>query len=59
MERVVNMWGFVLSALGPIRILIADDHSVVRERLHRVLHWQSDFEIVGEAKTGVEAVSLA
>jgi DNA-binding NarL/FixJ family response regulator len=43
----------------PIRLLIADDHFVVRAGLRDVLSSQPDFEIVGEATNGVEAVALA
>ena len=43
----------------PIRILIVDDHFVVRAGLHDVLSSQPDFEVVGEATNGVEAVTLA
>jgi DNA-binding NarL/FixJ family response regulator len=43
----------------PIRILIADDHSVVRQGLRMFLNLDSDFELVGEAKNGAEAVDLA
>jgi DNA-binding NarL/FixJ family response regulator len=46
-----------LPAFKPIRILIADDHPVVREGLRRLLEGQQDFQIVGEAETGVEAVA--
>ncbi len=40
----------------PIRILVADDHPVVRDGLVAILSTQSDFEIVGEAASGEEAV---
>lgn len=43
----------------PIRILIADDHEVVRKGLVMVLRLQPGFEIVGEARDGVEAVQRA
>ena len=43
----------------PIRLLIVDDHFVVRAGLQDVLSSQPDFEIVGEATNGVEAVALA
>jgi len=42
-----------------IRILITDDHPVVRAGLQGMLASQPDFEIVGEATDGVEAVALA
>jgi len=41
-----------------IRLVIADDHPVVRAGLQGMLVSQPDFEIVGEAMTGVEAVAL-
>jgi len=41
-----------------IRILIADDHLVVRRGLVLVLRQEPDFEIVGEAKDGLEAVQM-
>jgi NarL family two-component system response regulator YdfI len=42
-----------------IRILIADDHLVVREGLEAILDTTPDLELVGEAKDGHEAVELA
>ena len=41
-----------------IRILLADDHEVVRRGLSLVLRQEPDFEIVGEAENGAEAVSM-
>lgn len=43
----------------PIRVLIADDHAVVREGLRSFLELQEDMEVVGEAADGAEAVALA
>lgn len=42
-----------------IRILLADDHAVVRQGFRRILETQPDMEIVGEASNGREAVQLA
>jgi DNA-binding NarL/FixJ family response regulator len=42
-----------------IRILIVDDHHVVRRGLIFFLKTQANFEIVGEARNGLEAVEMA
>jgi NarL family two-component system response regulator YdfI len=42
--------------IEPLRILIADDHQVVREGLRMILEAEDGFEVVGEAADGVEAV---
>lgn len=42
-----------------IRVLIADDHHVVRRGLLFFLKTQKDIEVVGEAKNGIEVVELA
>ena len=41
-----------------IKVLIADDHHVVRRGLLFFLKTQKDIEVVGEAKNGAEAVQL-
>src|SRR5689334_22677439 len=43
----------------PIRILIADDHAVVRQGLRMFLRLESELEIVGEAVNGKQALSMA
>ena len=45
--------------MDKMRILLAEDHKVVREGTRRLLESQDDFEVVGEASDGVEAVELA
>ena len=42
-----------------IRVLIVDDHAVVREGLRTFLELQDGIAVVGEAPDGVEAVELA
>jgi two-component system, NarL family, response regulator LiaR len=42
----------------PIRILLADDHAVVRQGLRMFLGLDPELEIVGEARDGAEAVQL-
>jgi RNA polymerase sigma factor (sigma-70 family) len=43
----------------PIRILVADDHAIVRDGLRALLERQTDMAIVGEAADGRECVRLA
>lgn len=45
--------------MSPIRILIVDDHTLVRDGLNTILSRQADFEVVGEASNGLEATQLA
>jgi NarL family two-component system response regulator LiaR len=42
-----------------IKVLLAEDHSVVREGLRELIERQEDMRVVGEASDGEEAVSLA
>lgn len=42
-----------------IRVLLADDHAVVRQGFRLILAQQEDMEVVGEAGGGLEAVRLA
>lgn len=44
--------------MGNVKLLIADDHPVVRSGLRGMLEGQPDFEVVGEAEDGAEAVAL-
>jgi DNA-binding NarL/FixJ family response regulator len=42
-----------------VRILIADDHPIFRDGLRRLLESEREFQVVGEACDGIEAVNLA
>ena len=42
-----------------IRLLIADDHLTIRQGLRLILETEQEFELIGEAADGVEAVQLA
>jgi DNA-binding NarL/FixJ family response regulator len=46
------------TAHGPIRVLVADDHPVVRTGLAAVLVQEADLELVAEAENGARAVAL-
>jgi len=45
--------------MDKIRVLIADDHSILREGIRSLLENESDMEVVGEAEDGHLAVSMA
>ena len=47
------------TATDTVRILIADDHTIFRDGLRRLLESEPEFEVVGEAADGSEAVSSA
>ena len=42
----------------PIRVVIADDHKILRAGVSQLLASEPDFEVVGEAGEGAEAVAL-
>jgi len=45
--------------MKPTRILLADDHKIVREGLRTLIAGVEDFEVVGETDNGLEAAALA
>ncbi|MBI3163298.1 MAG: response regulator transcription factor [Chloroflexi bacterium] len=44
---------------SPFRVLLADDHAVLRSGLRLLLTSQNEFDVVGEASSGIETLSLA
>jgi DNA-binding NarL/FixJ family response regulator len=42
-----------------IRVLLAEDHTIVRQGIAALLGTESDMEVVGEASNGLEAIALA
>ncbi len=44
---------------GVIRVLVVDDHQVVREGLRRMLELEKEIQVVGEASNGEEAITKA
>lgn len=47
------------SSSQPIRLLIADDHEMLREGFHTMLRKHKEIEIAGEASNGIELLELA
>ena len=45
--------------MGNIKVLLADDHTIVRKGLCALLDGEADIEVIGEAEDGREAVKLA
>jgi len=41
-----------------ITVLLAEDHTIVREGFRRMLELEADLEVIGEAQDGREAVAL-
>lgn len=41
-----------------IKVLIADDHELIRRGLERIISFEKDMKVVGEAKDGKEVLSL-
>ena len=47
-----------MQANEPVRVIIVDDHPVVRDGLCAMISAESDIQVVGEAATGAEALTL-
>jgi len=48
-----------MNTSSPIRILIADDHAIVRDGIAAILSVQPDMQVIGQACDGVDAVQAA
>jgi len=48
-----------LPSRGTIRVLIADDHAIVRKGIRALLATEPDIEVVGEASNGLESIAVA
>ena len=48
-----------MSAPAPLRVLVVDDHPIVREGVRRILEAAPDMHVVGEANDGASALALA
>ena len=42
--------------MSPFRILVADDHELMRKAVRALLEWQAEQQVIGEASTGAEAI---
>jgi DNA-binding NarL/FixJ family response regulator len=48
----------IMSNISPIRVMLADDHAVVRAGIHQFMDRAPDIEVVGEAEDGEQAQTL-
>ena len=48
-----------MTSSQPIRVILADDHAVVRKGIREFLEAEEDIEVVAEAADGAQAVALA
>ena len=59
LERVVGRRGIMYIDMEKIKVLLAEDHAVVREGVKELINRESDMEVVGEAGNGESAMRLA
>jgi len=55
--RIVEDPGILNTSTQQLRIMVADDHPVMREGLRQMIDQQPDMQVVAEARNGVEAVA--
>jgi DNA-binding NarL/FixJ family response regulator len=58
-DLITKSFGMPVLAAPRLRILVADDHTVYRECLIRLLHELPGLKVVGDAEDGLQAVELA
>jgi NarL family two-component system response regulator LiaR len=58
METIYNIRGGLMAKSNPIRVLIIDDHGMVRKGLITYLKNKTDLEVIGEGRDGKEAITL-
>jgi two-component system response regulator NreC len=59
LESTVEVGSMSPSKVSKIRVLLADDHAIVREGVKLILTAETDIDVVGEAEDGVQAVEMA
>ena len=59
LPQAMSQGGASVGSLGKIRVLLADDHEIVREGLASLLESQSDIEVIGQVGDGETAVNAA
>jgi DNA-binding NarL/FixJ family response regulator len=57
-SKTPNQESKKLESASPIRVLIADDHEIVRRGLRMTIQGEKDMQLVGEAETGRQAIDL-
>ena len=55
----VRSGGADAAVVGPVRIMLVDDHAIVRQGLRSILERESDLDVVAEASTAAEALVVA
>jgi len=58
-SKILNPKPKIFNPNSPIRIVLADDHEIVRRGLRMTIQGEADMQLVGEAETGRQAVELA
>jgi DNA-binding NarL/FixJ family response regulator len=58
LQSIVQAWEYAGGEVGPIRIVLGEDHALVREGTQRILEQQADLTVVGEAGDGRTVLEL-